>query len=568
MWRVVIIVAVVGMALWSIYPPGEKIKYGLDLSGGIHLVLQVQTDDAIKAELDDAALRLRRQADEQGITIGEVTTDVDGRGFQVVVPGEFDRDALRDVADSYLPDYEVDVGASQWSFSFGGSVERMIRDMAVRQALETIRNRVDQFGVAEPVIQRQGLESERILIQLPGVDDPARVKEIISHTAFLEWKEVVAGPAPSRESLLATFGGTVPSDSEVVPGDRTGPDGTVVGRDYYLLRKAAIVSGRELRNARRGQGQFGEPVVNFYLVPAAGEKFADFTAAHVGDPAAIVLDKRVISAPVIRSRIRDEGYIEGNFSLEEADDMALKLRAGALPASITYLEERTVGPSLGRDSVVRGVRAMVAGLITVMLFMVVYYRLSGLNADLALVLNIIILMGAMAYFGATLTLPGIAGVILTVGMAVDANVLIFERIREELKVGKTPRSAVDTGFSRAFGTILDANLTTLIAALFLFQFGTGPIKGFAVTLSIGILASVFTAVFVSRTIYMLILSGGERVQTLSWSSSQGCSISCSGRVSIWGSTSWVAPRSPSSSASSRTSESCATPWPNWRPEHR
>jgi preprotein translocase subunit SecD len=515
MWRVVIIVAVVGMALWSIYPPGEKIKYGLDLSGGIHLVLQVQTDDAIKAELDDAALRLRRQADEQGITIGEVTTDVDGRGFQVVVPGEFDRDALRDVADSYLPDYEVDVGASQWSFSFGGSVERMIRDMAVRQALETIRNRVDQFGVAEPVIQRQGLESERILIQLPGVDDPARVKEIISHTAFLEWKEVVAGPAPSRESLLATFGGTVPSDSEVVPGDRTGPDGTVVGRDYYLLRKAAIVSGRELRNARRGQGQFGEPVVNFYLVPAAGEKFADFTAAHVGDPAAIVLDKRVISAPVIRSRIRDEGYIEGNFSLEEADDMALKLRAGALPASITYLEERTVGPSLGRDSVVRGVRAMVAGLITVMLFMVVYYRLSGLNADLALVLNIIILMGAMAYFGATLTLPGIAGVILTVGMAVDANVLIFERIREELKVGKTPRSAVDTGFSRAFGTILDANLTTLIAALFLFQFGTGPIKGFAVTLSIGILASVFTAVFVSRTIYMLILSGGERVQTLS-----------------------------------------------------
>jgi preprotein translocase subunit SecD len=515
MWRVVIIVAVVGMALWSLYPPGEKIKYGLDLSGGIHLVLQVQTDDAIKAELDDASLRLKRQATEKGISLGEVATDVGGRRFQVAVPGEFDRAALREVADSYLPDYNVDVGAGTWSFGFGAGVERMIRDMAVRQALETIRNRVDQFGVAEPVIQRQGLESERILIQLPGVDDPARVKEIISHTAFLEWKEVVAGPAPDRQSLLAAFGGTVPSDSEVVPGDRTGPDGAVVGRDYYLLRRSAIVSGRELRNARRGQGQFGEPVVNFYLVPAAGEKFADFTAAHVGDPAAIVLDNKVISAPVIRSRIRDEGYIEGNFSLEEADDMALKLRAGALPASITYLEERTVGPSLGRDSVVRGVRAMIIGLVAVMLFMLVYYRLSGLNADLALILNIIILMGAMAYFGATLTLPGIAGVILTVGMAVDANVLIFERIREELKVGKTPRSAVDTGFSRAFGTILDANLTTLIAALFLFQFGTGPIKGFAVTLSIGILASVFTAVFVSRTIYMLVLSGGERVQALS-----------------------------------------------------
>ena len=515
MWRVLIIVAVVGMALWSLYPPGETIHYGLDLSGGIHLVLQVQTDDAIKAELDDASLRLRRQAQEKDITLGEVNTDVEGRRFRVAVPGELDRAVLREVADNYLPDYDVDVGATQWTFSFGASVERMIRDMAVRQALETIRNRVDQFGVAEPVIQRQGLESERILIQLPGVDDPARVKEIISHTAFLEWKEVVAGPAPDRESLLVAYGGTVPSDSEVVPGDRTGSDGTVVGRDYYLLRKAAIVSGRELRNARRGQGQFGEPVVNFYLVPAAGEKFAEFTAAHVGDPAAIVLDNKVISAPVIRSRIRDEGYIEGNFSLEEADDMALKLRAGALPASILYLEERTVGPSLGRDSVVRGVRAMIAGLVAVMLFMVVYYRLSGLNADLALILNIIILMGAMAYFGATLTLPGIAGIILTVGMAVDANVLIFERIREELKVGKTPRSAVDTGFSRAFGTILDANLTTLIAALFLFQFGTGPIKGFAVTLSIGILASVFTAVFVSRTIYMLVLSGGERVQTLS-----------------------------------------------------
>jgi preprotein translocase subunit SecD len=514
-WRIVVIVAVVGVAVWSLYPPGETIKYGLDLSGGIHLVLLVNTDDAIKAELDDAALRLKRQADEDGISVGEATSDVEGHRFQIQVPGELDRDALREVASSYLPDYNVNVGASEWTFTFEANVERMIRDLAVRQALETIRNRVDQFGVSEPVIQRQGLESDRILIQLPGVDDPARVKEIISNTAFLEWKEVVAGPAPDRQSLLSAFGGVVPSDSEVVVGDREGPSGGVVGREFYLLRRAAIVSGRELRNARRGQGQFGEPVVNFYLTPAAGEKFGEFTAAHVGDPAAIVLDNRVISAPVIRSRIRDEGYIEGNFSFEEADDLALKLRAGALPASITYLEERTVGPSLGRDSIVRGVRSMVTGLVIVLLFMLVYYRLSGLNANVALTLNIVILMGAMAYFGATLTLPGIAGVILTVGMAVDANVLIFERIREELRVGKTPRSAVETGFARAFGTILDANLTTLIAALFLFQFGTGPIKGFAVTLSIGILASVFTAVFVSRTIYMVLLSGGERVQTLS-----------------------------------------------------
>jgi len=516
LWRIVLIVAVIALSLWSLYPFGpESVNLGLDLSGGIHLVLQVKTDDAIKSELDDASLRLRSQAADEEIELGEVTTEIDRLRFRVQVPGDFDRDALREVASNYLPEYDIDVGATEWTFAFKANVERTTRDLAVRQALETIRNRVDQFGVSEPVIQRQGLESDRILIQLPGVDDPARVKEIISSTAFLQWKEVKAGPAPDRESLLAPFGGRVPGDAEVVPGDREDLDGQVIGREYYLLSKAAIVSGRELRNARRSQGQFGEAVVNFYLVPAAGEKFGEFTSTHIGEPAAIVLDNKVISAPVIRSRIRDEGYIEGNFSIESADDLALKLRAGALPASITYLEERTVGPSLGHDSVVRGVRAAITGLLIVLVFMLVYYRLSGLNANVALVLNLMILLGAMAYFGATLTLPGIAGVILTIGMAVDANVLIFERIREELRVGKTPSSAVDTGFSRAFGTILDANLTTLIAALFLFQFGTGPIKGFAVTLSIGILASMFTAVFVSRTMYMLVLARGERVETLS-----------------------------------------------------
>jgi preprotein translocase subunit SecD len=513
LWRILIILVVVAAAAFALLT--RDINLGLDLSGGIHLVLQVKTDDAIKAELDDAALRLKARADERSIALGDVSVEPEQLRFRVAVPAATDRGALREIASDYLPEYDANAGSDSWTFTFKANVERNIRDLAVRQALETIRNRVDQFGVAEPVIQRQGIESDRILIQLPGVDDPTRVKEIISHTAFLEWKEVLAGPAPSRELLLASSGGQVPADAEVVPGDREDATGAVIGRDFYLLRKAAVVTGRDLRTARRGQGQFGEPVVNFYLVPAGGEKFAEFTSAHIGDPAAIVLDGNVISAPVIRSRIRDEGYIEGNFDIESAEDLALKLRAGALPASISYLEERTVGPSLGRDSVVRGVRAAIVGLILVMIFMVIYYRLSGLNADMALVLNIIILLGAMAYFGATLTLPGIAGVILTIGMAVDANVLIFERIREELAVGKTPRSAVDTGFSRAFGTILDANLTTMIAALFLFQFGTGPVKGFAVTLSIGILASVFTAVFVSRTIYMLVLARKDRVETLS-----------------------------------------------------
>jgi preprotein translocase subunit SecD len=289
----------------------------------------------------------------------------------------------------------------------------------------------------------------------------------------------------------------------------------VLGRNYYLVKKSSIITGRELRSARRSQDEYGMPIVQFDLVPSAADKFGEYTGSHIGTPMAIVLDGNVMSAPTIRARITDSGIIEGNFSIEEAEDLALVLRAGALPASITYLEERTVGPSLGHDSIVRGIRAAVAGLAVVMVFMLIYYRMSGLNANVALVVNLILLMGAMSYFGATLTLPGIAGVILTIGMAVDANVLIFERIREELRVGKTVRSAIDTGFSRAFGTILDANLTTLIAALFLFQFGTGPVKGFAVTLSIGIFASVFTAVFVSRTIYMIALSGRDRVQALS-----------------------------------------------------
>ena len=515
LWRVVLIVAVVGLSLWSLYPPGEKINYGLDLSGGIHLVLQVQTDDAIKAELDDAAQRLVSRARDENIQLTQGESNIEDLSFTVRVPADTDPSALREVADNWVPGYTVRPGAGTWTFQLPPNMDKTVRDMAVRSSLETIWNRVDQFGVAEPVIQRQGLDSDRILVQLPGVDDPARVKDLISSTAFLEFQEVVAGPAPDRQSLLSSIGGTVPSDSEILPGDRRGLDGTVLGVEYYLLKKAAIISGQELRSARRSQDEYGQPVVNFATQPHAAEKFGQYTGSHIGTRMAIVLDEKVISAPTIESRIPGDGRITGSFTIEDAEDLALKLRAGALPATIVYLEERTVGPSLGRDSVVRGVRAAVAGLLIVMAFMLVYYRLSGLNANVALILNLIILLGAMAYFGATLTLPGIAGVILTIGMAVDANVLIFERIREELQVGKTVRAAIDTGFARAFGTILDANLTTLIAALFLFNFGTGPVKGFAVTLSIGILASVFTAVFVSRTIFMMVLSGRERVESLS-----------------------------------------------------
>ncbi len=514
-YRIVLILVVVGLAAWSVYPPGERINYGLDLSGGVHLVLQVQTDDAIKAELDDASLRLASVAKEQGITLGVVTTSTEDLSLTFDVSQDVDREALGEIILDYFGDYDVQRGANSWKMEFKPNTEKMIRDQAVRKGLETINNRIDEFGVAEPRINRQGIDGDRILVQLPGVDDPGRVKDIISKTAFLEFKEVLGGPAPDRESLVQATGGVLAADNEILPGNRTGFEGEVIGRDFYLVKKAAVVTGRELRTARRSQDEYGQPNVRFDLQPSAADKFGAFTESHIGTPMAIVLDGRVMSAPVIRARITDSGVIEGNYSIEEAEDLGLVLRAGALPASLIYLEERTVGPSLGHDSVVRGVQAIVAGLILVMVFMVIYYKLSGVNAVMALLLNLLLLMGAMAYFSATLTLPGIAGVLLTIGMAVDANVLIFERIREELKVGKTVRAAIDTGFGRAFGTILDANVTTLIAALFLFQFGTGPIKGFAVTLSIGILASMFTAVFVSRTMYMIVMHGRDRVQTLS-----------------------------------------------------
>ncbi len=510
-WRILVIAGVMGLSIWSLYPVSEKIHLGLDLSGGIHLVLQVETDDAIKADLDNLSQRFISGVAEDGITLESADVDRAAALFRIDIPADADSEVLNDMASRLR--LGVEPGQPTWTFKLAPNEPAKIRDQAVRQCLETIWNRVDQFGVAEPVIQRQGQNSNRILVQLPGVDDPERVKDLIQKTAYLEFKEVLHGPAGSREILTSMAGGTLPRDGEVLQGKQHDIDGEETGKQYYLVRKAAIIAGRELRSARRDQDNLGQPVVQFETVPAARDKFTDFTASHIGTAMAVVLDGNVISAPVIRSRIPGQGHIEGNFTIEKAEDLALKLRAGAMPGKIIFLEERTVGPSLGRDSVNRGITAAAWGLAVVLVFMLFYYRLSGLNANLALVLNLIILLGAMAYFKATLTLPGIAGVILTIGMAVDANVLIFERIREELRalgpVGSVG-SAIKTGFSRAFGTILDANITTLIAALFLFQFGTGPIKGFAVTLSIGIMASVFTAVFVSRTLYMVIVR--ERAQ--------------------------------------------------------
>jgi preprotein translocase subunit SecD len=513
MWRWVLIGLITGASVYLMWPLSKKIHLGLDLRGGIHLVLQVNTGDAVRAEVDDAMQRVRGDLTDKGSAPTEMARLDSGEGFRFRPAATTDPNLLDKVIEDRLPDFKVDRGTEVVA-TLKPEIVRNVRDMAVRQALETIRNRVDQFGVSEPVIQRQGLEGNRIVVQLPGVDDPARVKDLIRATAFLEIKPVES-VAPTKEALLATHGGKVPEDSEVVLGSIEDIEGRVSGQEFYLLKRASVVTGRDLRNARRSQDQYGQPAVSFTLNPEGAKKFEAYTSAHIGDRMAIVLDNRVRSAPVIRGTISDSGIIEGSFTVQQAEDLALVLRAGALPASVTYLEERTVGPSLGRDSVVRGVRAAVAGIIAVIVFMLVYYRGAGINADVALLLNAVILLGAMASLRATLTLPGIAGIILTLGMAVDANVLIFERIREELDLGKTVRSAVDLGFSRAFGTIVDSNLTTLIAALFLFQFGTGPIKGFAVTLSLGILISMFTAVFASRTIFEVVLARKARGAALS-----------------------------------------------------
>ncbi len=512
-WRWGLIIAVTVAAVYFMLPPEKRIHLGLDLKGGIHLVLQVNTQDAVRAEVDDAMERVRGDLTEKGFPPVSVQRLPDGDGFLLKPATGTTSKAIDKMIDDRLPEFKIDRGV-EITAKLRPEIARNIRDMAVRQGLETIRNRVDQFGVSEPLIQRQGIEGDRIVVQLPGVDDPARVKDLIRSTAFLEIKPVIRA-APTEEALLQTSGGKVPEDGEVITGDIEDLEGRISGKEYYLVKRASVVSGRDLRNARRSQDQYGQPAVSFTLNPEGANKFGSYTASHIGDRMAIVLDAKVRSAPVIRGHITDSGIIEGNFTVQGSEDLALVLRAGALPASITYLEERTVGPSLGRDSINRGLTAGLVGLILVAAFMLVYYKGAGINANVALLLNAVLLLGAIGALSATLTLPGIAGVILTIGMAVDSNVLVFERIREELELGKTVRNAVALGFSRAFATIIDTHVTTIVSALFLFQFGTGPIKGFAVTLTVGLGISMFTAVFVSRTIFETLLNRRVQVKTLS-----------------------------------------------------
>jgi len=519
LWKGLLILAVVGIMGASAYPPGEKIKLGLDLQGGMHLVLRVEVEDALRADRDKVIERVIQDAVDAGMT-GISSEAVSDTAFELVgVPADQD-EVIGEVRDEYFSAWSLDRRGDRLAFELDEKEVRKIEDMAVRQALQTIRNRIDAFGVSEPVIQRQGFSGgDRLVVQLPGVDDPERVKELIGKTAFLEFRVVTfpvgGGGVQSREEIMANYTGALPFNVEIIDGDLKGDAGQVVGRMYYAVEKTAAITGRDLKTARPGLGQFNDPIVEFQLTHDGGRRFSELTGNNVGKGLAIVLDGRVVSAPNIESRIGDSGIIRGQFTQEEVEDLSMVLRTGALPAGITYLEERTVGPSLGQDSIEQGLQAGLLGAGLVLFCILVVYKRSGINAVSALVLNIVLVFGALAYFGATLTLPGIAGIILTIGMAVDANVLVFERIREELRAGRTVKSAVDNGFGKALSSIIDANVTTLLAAMFLFQFGTGAIRGFAVTLAIGILASLFTAVFVSRWMFDIQLARPGRVERLS-----------------------------------------------------
>ena len=507
-WKLLAIVAVTGLAVWGVYPPGDQIRLGLDLSGGAHLVLRVETSDALQVETETAAEQIGEQMSVQGMDAATVVP-VDAETIRVEgVPGERDQ-AFRQLSDERLAvSYDREPGAGgSYTFRMRGPVASSLREEAVRQALQTIERRVNELGVSEPIVAPHGIGGDQILVQLPGVSDVARAKSLIRSTSLLELKLVEEGPAASREALLQTRNGVVPPDMEVA----TQPSGAEPF--YYLVRRVAAVTGRDLRNARPSLDEFNQPAVSFTLNREGARKMGDITGANLGRGLAIILDGQVRSAPTIQGRITDSGQITG-VSQQEAEDLQITLRSGALPASLTYLEERTVGPTLGADSIRAGVAASIAGLVLVAIFMLGYYKLAGINAVVAVVLNLLILMACMAYIEAVLTLPGIAGLILTIGIGVDSNVLIFERIKEELRSAKSVRSAVAAGFDRVLLTIIDTHVASLIAAAFLFQFGSGPIRGFATTLFFGLVSNVFTAVFVSRSLFETVLSR-RRVATLS-----------------------------------------------------
>jgi preprotein translocase subunit SecD len=498
----------------------KNIHLGLDLSGGTQLVMEVQLQDAFKAFADNSIERMKDEFKKDNIDFNDISRndpqtlqdadkiEIDIKGVPVAKSSAF-----RSTVNETFPEWILTaLNSSDYRLTMKPTEALKLKQDTMTQTMATIERKINGLGLAESSVQPTGRSDAEadLLVQLPGVDDPAHVKQLLQTQAVLEWDEVKDGPFASREEALSKHGGILPLNTKLVPTVLRGGQQT-----WYLVSRTPIVRGTDIRDAHASQGELNRWETNFVLTQDAAKKFERYTEANIGNRAAIVVDGQVISAPTIQSRISDTGRITGAASQEEAADLGLNLRAGSLPASVHYSEERTVGPSLGADSIREGLRAGLAGLVAVVLFMLFYYRRSGINATLALFLNAIILIAALSYFDATLTLPGIAGVILTIGMAVDSNVLIFERIREELRAGKAVVAAVDAGFSKAFLTIIDTHVTTVVSCAFLFIFGTGPVKGFAVTLVIGLIANIFTAIFVSKTIFDFELAGKRQVAALS-----------------------------------------------------
>jgi len=514
--KIVTIFAVLLVCLYGIFgiPKGvtgaallaaitQRIHLGLDLQGGAHLVLQVIVNDAVNADTDNIVARIQQDfatAHLQGTPMKPDTTHPETIKIAGVDPAK-SGDVRNELNDRFGSEFDIAGGSdNSFTMTMKPSVLSELKSKTVTQAIETIRDRVDKLGVSEPVIAPYGLGEYQILVELPGVSDLDRIRDIIQSTSRLEVHEVAGSAQGYATEAEAQASGLQP-DEEIRKGhpDSVAADGT---DRYFRLKRISIVGGRDFRDATAiSQNDSGKQGVNFVLTNAAGQQFYDYTSSHIGTYMAIVLGDSVKNVAVINGAIRDQGQIEGSFSKQQIEDLSFTLRTGALPANITQIEARTVGASLGNDSIKQGVTAAVVGMLAVMLFMLIYYRGSGINADLALFLNLVILLGFMGFSGAVLTLPGIAGVILTVGMGVDSNVLIFERIREEIRAGKSPAQAVDQGFAHAWITIVDTHVTTIVSAAILFMFGTGPVKGFATTLVFGLLANLFTAVFVSRVIF-------------------------------------------------------------------
>ena len=484
----------------------RRIHLGLDLRGGAHLILQVVVSEAIGAETDDAIGRVQQDLKTANLTFTQVYKPDPVKQPEVIrVEGTAPASSSSvqtTLDDKFSTQYDLSGGGADniWTLTMKPSVETALEQKTVDQAIETITDRVNSLGVSEPVVSPYGLGKNEILVELPGISDLDEVEKILQKTARLEVHAVVGGPFKDEQEALAGSNGALPPDEEILHGSgnmATGSDSDAV----FVLKRIPVVAGNEFRSADPGTDQNGRSAVHFTLTNEAGDKFYDYTSKNVGQSMAVVMENRVKEVANIQNPIRDTGEIVGSFTPTELDTLSKMLRTGALPASLRPIEDRTVGASLGADSIREGVTAAVVGVLVVMAFMLFYYRGSGINADLALFLNLVILLGFMGYTNSVLTLPGIAGVILTIGMGVDSNVLIFERIREEVRSGKAPAAAIDQGFAHAWTTIFDTHVTTIVSAAILFLFGSGPVKGFAVTLTFGLAANLFTAVYVSRVIF-------------------------------------------------------------------